>query len=229
MSRARGHGRKCSFELANGSMCQAWALRASDPPLCRAHSMTPEERSSEGRRMAHLSGIRRRGDTEARPLADLRPDITLREVLDVVRPCLTATHVTGEPDISSRLAGCAVVLLAFPSYLRDSPEKCRELLARALPEELVPDPERVRAEATFASLRKEWFSLPAWHPIRGLVPRPLPREFVPPWQQYHLVVRAEAPREVPPEEAPVVHFPDGRVALKRGPNELPVMLKEVQV
>jgi hypothetical protein len=228
MPRAQGHGRKCSFELENGATCQAWALRESQPPLCRAHALSPEERSAMARQMARKSAVVRRGDTEARPSSDLDPGISLREVLQVLRPMLTATFSHDRsPDYGSRGLAALVLVTSFPRFYRSSPSEMRRLLEEVLPADVQEtSPELLEAERVFRLARAEWWALPAWHPIRGLVPRPLPRSLVPPWQAYQLVVRAEAPRDVPPEEAPVVHFPDGRVALKRG-SELPVVLEEV--
>lgn len=156
--------------------------------------------------------------------SDLKPDITLGELMAVVRPALSAVNELGQPDWSARLCAVAVLLLGFPRYLRASPEHVRELLERVLPKDVPIDKDRIAVESYYRALRREWWSLPAHSKLRGLVPRELPRNFVEPWRDYSDVLKAEMPTEYKGE---TFSLPDGQTALRR-PGQLPVVLEEVE-
>ena len=66
--------------------------------------------------------------------------------------------------------------------------------------------------------------MPARYPVRGLLARRASPQLVAPREDYATVVRREAPKDVAPDEAPVVRFPGG-VAPERA-NGLPLLLEE---
>jgi len=161
-------------------------------------------------------------DVEPKPTADLDPGLTLADVLKVVRPALTATFDhDGSPDHGARLLGCFVLVSAFPRYLRETPERVRELLEQVVPESVF-DPERMGAEEVFRAARAEFWSLPGWHPIRGVFRRELPRALVAPWEDYSTVVRREAPAL--PDESKIRRLEGGRALLGRE-GQVPLLLE----
>jgi hypothetical protein len=226
MTQRKGTGRQCTYVYEDGHQCGSWATRASfedgGEPFCWFHSMTPEERSENARRAAKANAAKRLIRIEPLPQAELRVGVTLGELMEVVRPALTATLPTGEPDWCARLAAVAVTLLAAPRQLRDSPEKVKELLARSLPDDIGVDPERVSAEAAYKAMRREFWSIPRHSKLRGLFARDLPRAFVLPWEDYATVVRNEMPKEYKGE---VMHLPNGQVAWKREA-EIPLLVED---
>lgn len=223
--------RQCEEILSDGRQCSAWAMRSTfegleDPqPRCRIHSMSDEEVSRAASRAARANVAKRRGDSEPAARASVDPGLRFQDVAEVIRPALSEVFDhNGRPDWSCRLAACAVLLLAFPRYTRTTVSEAQQLLAEVLPDS-VYDPERMEVEKAFAALRAEYWRLPAWHPVRGLVARELPRDLVPPWLDYAKIVRAEKPEDVPLAEARklVLELPEGQVAWKR-PGTFPVLI-----
>jgi len=213
--------RRCSAVNAKGKQCGSHAVRdGSEPPLCWYHKLTPEERLEQSKRGGQSRAAQRQEAHELKehkPRADFHPGITLSKVLEVCAPAMVSViEATGEPDWSARLAAAGVVLMTFPRYLRSTPEDVRELLERALPEQVIEQPgmrERLEAETVYRALRAEWFSMPRYSPIRGLYARPLPKHLVAPWESYEAVVAAETPADIPPELSGVTMLPDGRALL----------------
>jgi hypothetical protein len=196
MARARGQGRKCEHVFEDGRQCGSWALKATyadedGTPLCRVHSIAaegPEALSLAMSRMARAGGVKRRREVEPAARSDIDPNLTLADVLEVVRPMLSATFEhNGQPDLGARGLAALIVVTSFPRYLRDTPERVRELLAEVLPPEV--DAGQLETDAIFKAARDEWWALPAYHPLHGLVARELPRSLVPPWLDYTTVVR----------------------------------------
>jgi hypothetical protein len=227
MSAARGQGRRCTFERPDGTVCRAWAVKDSEPALCFLHQGDAEERRARARKAANASAYVRRGRTEPLPQSDLHTGLTIADLYKPLSEALVATNEIGHPDWSARLAACAVLVLAAPRHYRRTPEDAKRLLAAMLPREAGVDAKQLNVERAFKALREEWWSLPAVHPVRGLVARDLPRQFVPPWQDYSDVVKAEAPKNVPLAEANVFRLPDGTLALRR-PGQLPLALEEAE-
>jgi hypothetical protein len=234
-ARVSSTGRQCEHVNAEtGEQCKAWATRATfddeEGPRCRVHALAadPKALSREMSRMAKAGGVKRRGDVEPSPRAEIDPSLTFRDVARVCREALSATFEhNGQPDLGARLAACAVLLLAFPRYTRPTVAEAQRLLAEIVPA-TAHDEERLGVEEAFRALRAEWWALPAWHPVRGLVARELPRELVPPWEDYSTVVRREAPKDIAPSEAKarIVRLNDGDVAL-RHEGQLPRLLETV--
>jgi uncharacterized protein YbjT (DUF2867 family) len=222
----KGTGRKCSFEFEDGRSCQAWALRDSDPPLCRTHSMTAEERSRMASDMATIQALRRRAEVEVKPASDVHPDLTLADVLGVVAPALRASFPSGAPDWSARLCAAGVVLASFPRYMRDTPEHVRELLQQALPASAY-DAERMQPDAVFAAMRAEWDRLTGlgWSELHGLVVKPYPSWMFGPGEDA-AAIQAARPAPIPPAKAPVRRALDGRAILERE-GEVPLLLEAV--
>lgn len=231
MPPARGMGVKCGFVRDEGSQCGAWARRdtidSDEGPRCVLHQGDAAARSARARRAALASSQKRHANIRPLEQAELVTPLSLGDLYKVVSEALVATTELGTPDHSARLAAVAVIVLAAPRHYRQTPEDVRELLRRFLPKETALDPDRINVEETFRRLRAEWWSLPRWHPVRGLVARDLPRRFVLPWEDYTDVVKAEAPRDVPPAQADVLHLPDGQVALRR-PGEVLRVLESVE-
>ena len=190
--------------------------------------MTEEQRREHARTMGEASGIARRQLAKPKANAEI-PPLALEDVIAVVAPALTAELETGEADWSARLAAIGVVVVSFPKHYRSTPEKMRELIERSLPTRVMQQEgmrERLKAERVYTSLRAEWLRVPRWHPIRGLVHEPFPREYVAPWEDYDEVCRNELPADIPLDEAPVIHFEDGTAAVLRE-GELPRALEPV--
>jgi len=176
-----------------------------------------------GRRMANKQAIQRKGEVEAHPrTSGLDPNITLAEVLAVVRPALTATFSHDEsPDWGARLAAAGTLLAAFPRYLRETPERVRELLSAAVPPELL-DAERLDAGRAYRELRAEWDHLDGlrWGQLKGLYVKPYPAYMIAPWEN-----AAHIQASQPTPEGTVRQLPDGRHFLERA-GELARLLVE---
>lgn len=235
--RRKRSARQCEQQLENGERCTAHALteerRESQgieddaPYLCRIHQLAADGNLSKVQRRAALaSGAARRREVEASSrLSGLDPKVTLVQVLDVVRPALTATLLTSEPDWSARLCAAGVLLAAFPRYLRNSPEQVNELLRQAIPAEVYD--ERMTADTVYRNMRHEWDQLDGlgWSDLRGLVVRPYPPFMVGPHED---AARIQASRPAPPPDAKVRRLPTGQHVLDRGPRELPLLLEPVE-
>lgn len=221
---SRGNGVKCEYTYPDdhptkaGEQCNAWATKASlegeDGPRCYLHSKTAEQRQAHARKAAKASAAHRHGRAAPLPQSDIRTGVSLGQLYATLSEALTATNELGHPDWSARLAACAVLVLAEPNYFRQTPEEAQALLARMIPANAAIDPDRVHVQEAFRRLRAEWWSLPAYHPIRGLVARPLPRRFVLPFEDYTTVVRNEEPKDVPLEEVEHLKMPSGKVAIR---------------
>lgn len=216
---------RCTAIKANDEPCGAYAVPGSDPPLCRQHGMTPEERSEHARTMGEASGASRRARAKPRGRAGL-PPLAKEDVVSVIAPALTGTLETGEADWSARLAAIGVLVVSFPQHYRLTPEKVRELIERALPVSVLEEREmieRLSAQAVYKSLRQEWLRVPSWHPIRGLFHESFPRAYIAPWEDYDEVCRNEMPADIPPDRAPVTRLHDGSNLLRRE-GQLPIVL-----
>jgi hypothetical protein len=234
--RRKGFGRQCEEILKNGQRCTAHALTAerreelgieeSAPWLCRIHQHAADGNlSAVQRRAALASGAARRREVEASSrLSGIDPGVTLAQVLEVVRPALTATLVTGEPDYSARLCAAGVLLAAFPRYLRDSPERVNELLRQAIPAEVYD--ERMEADTVYLNMRHEWDQLDGlgWSSLKGLVVKPYPPFMIGPHED---AVRIQRSRPQPPEDLRerVRRLSSGQHVLERD-GDFPLLLDE---
>ncbi len=213
---------------ADGSPCNAYAIRGVEPPRCYVHSMTPEELSEQARKMAIKSSFVRRADASPRVLNGMAERWDFERIVTLAAPALEATleYPPGAPDWSARLSAAFVIVTAMPRTMRRSPEDVRELLERALPrstsdrDELL---ERVQAGEMYKAMRAEWVKLPRWSSVRGLFVPPFPPELIAPWEDRETVEREELPPDDNSGEG-IVHSIDGRVIRLR-PGELPLVLE----
>jgi hypothetical protein len=169
----------------------------------------------------------RRSEVEPAPqLSGLDPGITLGQVMDVVRPALTATLPTNEPDWAARLCAAGILLAGFPRYLRDSPEKVKELLRATIPGE-VYDEVRMHADLVFAAMRHEWDELDGlgWSDLKGLVVKPYPAFMIAPHEN---AARIQRSRPQPPQGLldRVRRLATGQHVLDRD-GSVPLLLEEV--
>ena len=222
MAAKRRPGVHCQEILEDGKRCKGWALRSTWEdlpeeqvrPRCRTHAMAPEERVEMARSMASKSAVVRRGNVEARPRSDLHPGISLAEVLAVIAPALEAADSwTGEALWPVRLAACGVLLSAFPSQYRESPERVNQLLEQLVPDRVL-DRERMKAEAVFEALRAEWDAVKGlrWSKLVGLYIRRYPPYYIAPFENVR-EIQGRRPKLDP--NAPVRPLPDGGVYLER--------------
>jgi hypothetical protein len=222
------HKRRCQGVRKDGSPCRKWAVPTSEEPLCAQHLMGEEEWLEQARRGGRGRAAQRREEAGIRPSVGLAPSVTLADVLRVCVPALEATFEhDGSPDWGARLAAAGTILAAFPKYLRSTPAEVRTLLAEVLPDEVYSHPEarhRLNGHSVYSAMRREWDRLPSWSPVRGLCVKPYPSHMIAPWED-PAEVQKERPADVPPEEAPVMHLPDGGIALERD-GELPVLLRD---
>src|SRR5688500_321853 len=91
--------RTCEALKRNGEPCTAKALRDSEPPRCRFHSLTSEELSEQGRKAARTSAAKRRANAEPRACSGLGLGVTMEDVLAVAAEGLRATYAdSGLPN-----------------------------------------------------------------------------------------------------------------------------------
>jgi hypothetical protein len=215
----RAGARKCEYEWEDDPdrSCGAYALRDSDPPRCRIHSMTPEEVSAASRRAAARSAVVRHGDVESAPrLSGLDPGVTLAELLPIIREALAAKFdYTNEIDWNTRLAAVGTLLSAFPREYRRTPEDCAELIRRAIPPE-IRSPEMEDARKVYAALRESWDAIDGlrYSALKGLWVARYPAWCIAPFEDARKI-QGSRPKPVPPKRAPVMKLPDGRVAVER--------------
>lgn len=117
----------------------------------------------------------------------------LGHVLKVVGEALQAVDQLGFPAWNVRLAACQTLLSGFARYYRRTPEEVEALLRQVIPPSVF-DEDRMKAEEVYKAARGEYWRIPAWHPVRGLYVRALPRSLVAPWESYERVVKVEAPK-----------------------------------
>jgi hypothetical protein len=91
-------GRRCTTTCANGSPCQAWAVRGSDPPRCSAHSNHPNWGAPPGNQRALKHGYY--------AAEDLPPNCTIDAVIHMLYHKQVALDayidrilVTGQPSV----------------------------------------------------------------------------------------------------------------------------------
>jgi hypothetical protein len=207
--------KKCEALKEDGARCGAWALRESDPPRCRIHSLTPEELSAQATKAAKKSAFVRRSTAEPTMSTGLAPTVTLADVLRVCAPALEATFDhNGQPDWTARLAAAGTVLVSFPRQLRDTPEKVKELLESFLPSTVQKQQgmkERLTEANVYRAMREEWNHLRVrYHPVTGLFSEPYPEHLIGPSEDAKAVRAAQ-----PKPEGELVHLPDGTTLLYR--------------
>lgn len=81
------HDRRCTFLLASGDRCRSYAVRATYPPLCWQHTLSPEQRKAHSVQWQKLSAEalkeRKAGHTRKRvtekPTVQVSPVVTYDE------------------------------------------------------------------------------------------------------------------------------------------------------
>jgi hypothetical protein len=220
--KADKYSRRCEDVRENGEPCNAWAVRDSDPPRCRLHSMTKEEQLEQASRGGRHRAEQRRLEAEPKPRTNLSADYSLSDILKVVAPALTATFdVTGEADWSARLAAAGTILMVFPRHMRSTPEDVCAVLEQALPSNVRIAEHDLHAEQVYEAMREEWDRLRIrHHPIAGLYRLPYPGSMIAPWEDRKAVLGSQ-----PKPEGRLSRTSDGQLVLYRD-GHAPLLIEE---
>jgi hypothetical protein len=138
--------RYCGATRSNGSQCRAWALRDSEPPRCKFHSMTPEELR------AHQQRGRRARTENARRRHGVVPPALVAKAGDTIAALLDAEIEPGEPDYQYRAWGVLALAVVFKippddrRRLLEVVHEARPRLGRDPQVERILDVERARSE-----------------------------------------------------------------------------------
>lgn len=220
------HTRDCEAVTKTGGSCRAKALRDSDPPRCRLHAMTPEQRSADAKRAAHNSAFARRSKAEPKASSGLGPTVTLLDVIEACVPALSATFSHDQsPDWSARLAAAGTLLVSFPRQLRDTPERVRALIEQCLPSQVLDQAgirERLKAQNVYTAMRQEWDRLRVKNdPTTGLYIEPYPPHLIAPWEDRKVVLASQ-----PNPTGRIEHALDGAVILYRDGEDMPLLVPQ---
>jgi hypothetical protein len=214
---------KCEDTKTDGSPCRANALRDSDPPRCRLHALSAEERNGQAQKAAKASGFARRSKAEPRARSGIPPAVSLADILGVCTPALSATFEHGPPDWGARLAAVGTIVATFPRYLRDTPENVRALIEEFLPSSLPEGTrERLALENVYVAMRAEWDALRVrHHPVTGLYSESYPPHLIAPWEDAKALQAAQ-----PKPEGDLRRTDDGALLLYREGESFPLLVPE---
>lgn len=219
----------CAQLTAEGKPCRAYALietyEDEDGPKCRTHSMSAEERSAHSRRMAQKSVAVRHDQKKVAPRASgISPDVSHRELLEIVADALQATDFLGAPDHAVRTLACVALLSGFRDYYSRDPEQVEALLRQIVPRE-VYDADRMKATEVYREARAAWDRVDGlrWSDLKGLWIAPYPPSLIGPHEDARKT-NGRRPRPISPERAAVKRTPVGPVLERAG--SFPLVLPE---
>lgn len=116
--------RLCTAKTRLGTPCRGGALPGSDPPRCKIHSLSAQERHELAVQGGKARGAKAREAARSRQGRPFISTEDLYKVGEVIRDLLDSTLDRGEPNMLDR--GLGVYLLAQVYAFR--PEQKRELL-----------------------------------------------------------------------------------------------------
>jgi hypothetical protein len=115
MSGIPEHQVRCTHVRKDGSVCESFAMRGTDPPLCSAHKDPKAFAAAQARGRATRHDRERLQRKSVRALGRRQHFVTLDRALSVLLPVLEGD------DYQARVGAVYVLLALFPSVYKLDP------------------------------------------------------------------------------------------------------------